>query len=103
MLLATQTGGKHGAGFKKAKGRGNIEVKCFGSVEGPADCLTAMQVTVGTGSRKQKAREIVKHSFAEKSCCLLPKGRDSVWDLKAAVCKDTKCVELCIEVLPANS
>ena len=98
MILANETGGKHGAGFKKAKGRGNIELKCFGSVEG--EHSTSMLVTVGSGGRKQKAREPVRHSFAEKSCCLLPKGRDPAWDLKAALCKETKCVELCIEVLP---
>eukprot|EP00434_Breviolum_minutum_P038436 symbB.v1.2.034092.t1/scaffold4322.1/size41248/3 len=99
MLLATQTGGKHGAGFKKAKGRGNIEIKCLGSYEGPSISLL---VTVGSGSRKQKARELVKHNFAEKSCCPLAKGgRDPfVWDLKAALSKETKCVEVCIEVLP---
>jgi len=100
MLLATQTGGKHGAGFKKAKGKGNIELKCLGSFE--ADL--SMLVTVGSGSRKQKAREVVRHGFAEKSCCPLPKGgRDPfVWDLKAALCKETKCVEVCIEVLPSD-
>lgn len=100
MLLATQTGGKHGAGFKKAKGRGNIELKCLGSFE--ADL--SMLVTVGSGSRKQKAKELVRHGFAEKSCCPLPKGgRDPfVWDLKAALCKETKCVEVCIEVLPSD-
>ena len=99
MLLATQTGGKHGAGFKKAKGRGNIEIKCLGSYEGPSISLL---VTVGSGSRKQKARELVKHNFGEKSCCPLAKGgRDPfVWDLKAALSKETKCVEVCIEVLP---
>eukprot|EP00435_Cladocopium_sp_Y103_P021269 s3833_g5.t1 len=100
MLLATQTGGKHGAGFKKAKGRGNIELKCLGSFE----ANLSMLVTVGSGSRKQKAREVVRHGFAEKSCCPLPKGgRDPfVWDLKAALCKETKCVEVCIEVLPSD-
>ena len=100
MLLATQTGGKHGAGFKKAKGKGNIELKCLGSFE--ADL--SMLVTVGSGSRKQKAREVVRHGFAEKSCCPLPKGgRDPfVWNLKAALCKETKCVEVCIEVLPSD-
>ncbi|CAJ1394757.1 unnamed protein product, partial [Effrenium voratum] len=97
MILANQTGGKHGAGFKKAKGRSTIEIKCLGSFEGPA---TGMLVTVGFGSRKQKARELVRHSFAEKSCCPLPKGRDPVWDLKAALCKETKCVDICIEILP---
>lgn len=100
MLLATQTGGKHGAGFKKAKGKGNIELKCLGSFE----ANISMLVTVGSASRKQKAREVVRHDFAEKSCCPLPKGgRDPfVWDLKAAVCKETKCVEVCIEVLPSS-
>lgn len=97
MILATETGGKHGAGFKKAKGRGTIEMKCLGSFEGASG--TSVLVTVGAGSRKQKAREVVHHSFAEKSCCPLPKGRDPVWDLKAALCKETKSVEVCIEVL----
>ena len=25
VILATQTGGKHGAGFRKAKGKGSLE------------------------------------------------------------------------------
>ena len=27
VILATQTGGKHGAGFRKAKGRGSIDAR----------------------------------------------------------------------------
>ena len=98
MVLATETGGRHGAGFKKAKGRCMLEMKCLGSLEGaPA---TSMLVTAGTGSRKQKSREVVKHSFADKNCCILPKGPDPVWDLKASLCKETKSIDICVEVLP---
>lgn len=98
MVLATETGGRHGSGFKKAKGRCFLEMKCLGSLEGAL--ITSMLVTAGTGSRKQKGREVVKHSFAEKNCCSLPKGQDPVWDLKASLCKETKSIDICVEVLP---
>eukprot|EP00439_Symbiodinium_sp_Y106_P079516 s2120_g18.t1 len=98
MVLATETGGRHGSGFKKAKGRCFLEMKCLGSLEGAP--TTSMLVTAGTGSRKQKGREVVKHSFAEKNCCSLPKGQDSVWDLKASLCKETKSIDICVEILP---
>eukprot|EP00931_Biecheleriopsis_adriatica_P027581 TRINITY_DN16574_c0_g1_i1.p1 TRINITY_DN16574_c0_g1~~TRINITY_DN16574_c0_g1_i1.p1 ORF type:complete len:416 (+),score=75.13 TRINITY_DN16574_c0_g1_i1:80-1327(+) len=98
MILAKQTGGKHGAGFRKAKGRGSIEVKCLGSLPDGLPC-TAMRLSVGSGNRRQKAQKLVWHNFSEKNCCHLPKGDDPDWDLKACVSKDTKCFEICVEVV----
>ena len=70
VILATQTGGKHGAGFKKAKGRGSIELKCSSSVPSGVDSVTAF-VTIGEGARKQFCAKPIEHHFGDKTCCQL--------------------------------
>ncbi|CAE7926798.1 unnamed protein product [Symbiodinium necroappetens] len=94
VILATQTGGKHGAGFKKAKGRGSIELKCSSAVPSGVDSVTAL-VTIGEGARKQIPTE---HNFSDKTCCQLPNGEEADWDFKQSVSRDAKCLEIAVEV-----
>eukprot|EP00930_Biecheleria_cincta_P081742 TRINITY_DN7103_c0_g1_i1.p1 TRINITY_DN7103_c0_g1~~TRINITY_DN7103_c0_g1_i1.p1 ORF type:complete len:431 (-),score=56.67 TRINITY_DN7103_c0_g1_i1:403-1695(-) len=96
MILATQTGGKHGAGFKKARGRGLIELKCLGDVS-PNTSNVGLRMSVGSGTRARSCEDVIWHSFSEKNCCAMQKAGED-WDLLSAVSKDSKCAEIRIEV-----
>jgi len=94
IIQATETGGKHGAGFKKARGQGCIFAKCLSSVAEGAPRAT-LRVTVGRGARART--EVVEHQFSDKSCCDFQKTREE-WDLKSAIHKASKCFEILMEV-----
>ena len=97
VILATQTGGKHGAGFKKAKGRGSIELKCSSAVPSGVNSVTAL-VTIGEGARKQIGAKPTEHNFGDKTCCQLPNGEEADWDFKQSVSRDAKCFEIAVEI-----
>ena len=97
VILATQTGGKNGAGFKKAKGRGSIELKCSSTVPSGVDSVTAF-VTIGEGARKQFCAKPIEHNFADKTCCQLRNGEEADWDFRQSISRDTKNCEISVEV-----
>ena len=76
VALAKQTGGKNGAGFRKAKGQGTLELKCLSPVPPHAPDLI-VRTTIG----KHTAPSI-RHSFVEKTCCPLRNGKQTEWDFK---------------------
>jgi len=97
MILARQTGGKHGAGFKKASGRGLIELKCVGDVS-PNTPEVGLRISVGSGIRRARSCEdLIWHNFSEKNCCPMQETNED-WDLLSAVSKDSKCAEIRLEV-----
>eukprot|EP00931_Biecheleriopsis_adriatica_P056772 TRINITY_DN33667_c0_g1_i2.p1 TRINITY_DN33667_c0_g1~~TRINITY_DN33667_c0_g1_i2.p1 ORF type:complete len:377 (-),score=90.45 TRINITY_DN33667_c0_g1_i2:54-1184(-) len=74
---------KRGGGFKKAKGKGSIVLKCEAeNMEG----VPPLRVTfrVGRGSRMQQPRRVEQHNFAEQSCCSLPEAQQE-WDFRSLV------------------
>ncbi|CAE7549395.1 unnamed protein product [Symbiodinium natans] len=97
VILATQTGGKHGAGFKKAKGRGVIELKCSSAVPSGVDPVTAL-VTIGEGARKQICAKPIEHNFGEKTCCQLRNGEEADWDFRQSISRDSKSCEISVEI-----
>jgi len=74
---------KRGGGFKKAKGKGSVMLKCEAQLL-EAECVGHVQfsVRVGRGSLMQQPRGPVTNDFAEKSCCGLPEGSDE-WDFRS--------------------
>lgn len=75
MIQARYTGGKNGAGFKKAEGRGRISVRCLSSPPPDAPKVT-LRVTVGA-----RSEVAFSHDFSDKSCCDFQTGDESDWDL----------------------
>lgn len=79
MILATQTGGKHGAGFRKAKGRGSIatrpllfftrakELKCQSTVPSQA-------IGLRIGSHRQVPDVILEVSMGQGGMSAMPEG-----------------------------
>lgn len=95
VILATQTGGKHGAGFRKAKGRGSIELKCQSTV--PANVANAVfSISMGHGIGRQTNPTPIVHNFVDKTCCPLRNGEEADWDFKQSV--DGKGCEISVEV-----
>jgi len=74
---------KRGGGFKKAKGKGFVMLKCEAPVLDDGSDL-AFSVRVGRGSTLQAPRGPVTNNFAEKSLCGLPDGQDE-WDFRSLV------------------
>merc|ERR1712039_732751 len=101
MLKAAQTGDKRKqAGFKSARGRGAIQLKCVtgGFVGLPQ--LTFRFSLKGTAPESQ-AREIVSHDFNEEVICCHPQTMKE-WDFEAAVDGALKTFVVCLEVQPAK-
>jgi len=74
---------KRGGGFKKAKGKGSVMLKCESHVLESAPLLE-FSIRVGRGSMLQPPRGPVRNNFAEKSLCGLPDGQEE-WDFRALV------------------
>lgn len=93
---------KGGASFKKAKGRGYVQLKCEAS-EGALTrrCLT-FSVSVGTGPKAQLEHGLVRHNFADCGVCCLPKEFDE-WDFSKAVDEATQSFVVCLRVYPQAS
>ncbi|CAJ1332733.1 unnamed protein product [Effrenium voratum] len=66
VVSAKPTRGKHGHGFLKAMGRGQVELKCQSA--SPRNQNVLLCLTVGT------KRSATLHNFARKTCCLLADG-----------------------------
>jgi hypothetical protein len=76
--------GRRGAGFKKSKGKGRIELKC--EAQRPSDASDIIfRMGIGRGEHKQPTRGTVAYNFADGgSCCGLPKSQEE-WNFAQAV------------------
>lgn len=97
VILATQTGGKHGAGFRKAKGRGSLELKCQSTVPSNVPNV-AFSMSMGLPGHHgyQVASKTIWHNFVDKTCCPLRNGEELDWDFKQSVAG--KGCEITVEV-----
>jgi hypothetical protein len=99
--------GRGGGSFRKAKGRGKIEVKCEGALE---DGMPAtIQFRLGVGSsyksgdavKREPFRGPVKHNFSQSGVCSLKKDEDE-WDFHQVVDEDTMTFVVTLEILPGR-
>ena len=87
-------GGKN-AGFKKARARCSIELKCSCQVPAGVGSVTAW-VSID-GARKQVGAKPIEHNFADKTCCQLRNGEEVNWDFKRSI-GDAKSCEIAVEI-----
>merc|ERR1719217_1598681 len=87
-----------GPSFQKARGHGQIGIKCETILPETASQVSARFI-VGTGRKQQPARGPALHDFAESATCGLPKGEDD-WDMRASVQKTMKTVAIRVEITP---
>jgi len=93
--------GKHGSGFKKAKGHGRIVLKCEAQLPEDAPCVS-FRMGVGRADKGsetlQPFRGPVSENFFEHSCHGVPRA-DEDWDFTVSVEKSRTFV-VTVEVAP---
>eukprot|EP00933_Yihiella_yeosuensis_P017536 TRINITY_DN1461_c0_g1_i1.p1 TRINITY_DN1461_c0_g1~~TRINITY_DN1461_c0_g1_i1.p1 ORF type:complete len:510 (-),score=99.66 TRINITY_DN1461_c0_g1_i1:257-1786(-) len=96
MILATETHGRGGASFRKAGGRARIAVKCESPMPRGASNIS-ISMAVGSGYSARLNCGPVEHNFADWCCCYMQK-EDEDWDLKVAIDRETRRLEVLLEV-----
>merc|ERR1712176_1196587 len=90
--------GRRGAGFKKSKGKGRIELKCEVPREAGSPDIV-FRFAVGRDEVRQPTRGVVAFNFAENgSCHGLPSGKNE-WDFSKAI-DEHKTFLVILEVMP---
>lgn len=96
---------KGGASFKKARGRGTVELRCLDSVEGHSSSSVTFRLSIGSpadAAKQQAPRGPVRHDFAQRAISGLPRGQEE-WNFTQAVDKETMTFVVCLEVLRGSS
>jgi len=92
---------KHGAGFKKAKGKGRVVLKCEAQLP---ESLSDVCFRVGVGRAEKDSETLqafrgpVMENFFEHSCHGLPKSEED-WDFSASV-GDSRTFLVTVEIAP---
>jgi len=87
---------KRGGGFKKAKGKGSVMLKCeAGVLQSPS--TLSFTLRVGNGAKLQPPRGPVLNNFSEKSLCGLPEGQDE-WDFRSLVDEEADLLLVHIQI-----
>jgi hypothetical protein len=87
---------KGGASFKKAKGKGYVQVKCEAEL---SDEQTKAQVKFRIGVAGQDPRGPQSHNFAQSAVCGLPKDQEE-WDFTETVDKESQTFQVMLEIVP---
>jgi len=96
MIKASETGCKKGqTGFKAAKGKGKIQLRCNDS-DSASD---APKVSFSMSSGSEKMRGCVTHDFSQGVVCGLPSGEDE-WDFAAAIDSGSQKIAIHLEIMP---
>jgi hypothetical protein len=83
-------------GFKKAKGKGSIHLKCEANTSIDVPNLS-FSLTIGTNGSWQPTRGPVPFSFSNGSVCSLP--QDEEWDFSRAVGNTSKICNVRLEIV----
>jgi hypothetical protein len=94
-----------GASFKKARGKGTVELKCVDVVDSAMNPSLTFRISIGSVSDPRKQREPrgpIQHNFAESVICGLP-SEYALWDFSKVVDKVTKTFVVVLEVLSGSA
>jgi len=94
-----------GASFKKAKGKGSVELRCLDEVAAFMNPVVTFRISVGSGTdpaRQEPPRGPIKHDFTKKAICGLPPGQEE-WDFSKAIDEATQTFVVCLEVLAGSA
>lgn len=91
---------KGGASFKKAKGRGYVQLKCEAEIaEGVAKIK--FRIGVGEGANAQGPRGPQLHNFSQSAVCGLSKDQEE-WNFEEVVDKDSQTFRVTLEIVPTG-
>merc|ERR1711972_272870 len=98
MVIYPKTMSAGKGGFRKAKGRGTVQVKCEADLT-DAWATVTFRICVGSGAHRLEPRGPVVHDFSRFACCGLPTGEDE-WDFSSVLTPDAQTFAVCLEILP---
>lgn len=88
-----------GASFKKAKGKGSVELRCLEKVEAAAAPIVTFRIAVGSGqSGGEPPRGPVTHDFSDRAICGLAET-EKEWDFSKHVDQETQTFVVVLEIL----
>mmetsp|Transcript_135758 Transcript_135758/g.378273 ORF Transcript_135758/g.378273 Transcript_135758/m.378273 type:complete len:163 (-) Transcript_135758:148-636(-) len=93
-----------GASFKKARGKGVVQLRCLDEVTASVNPIVTFRITVGSGSdpaSQEPPRGPIKHDFTKKAICGLPPDEEE-WDFGRAIDEATHTFVVCLEVHKGN-
>jgi len=88
---------QRGGGFKQAKGKGTVEVRCLPSVSASEKPVVTFRIAVGS-SGDDPARGPIHHDFSQRLICGLP-AHQAEWDFTKHVDSESKTFVVCLEIL----
>jgi hypothetical protein len=95
--------GKGGASFKKANGRGFVQLKCESELTDVVGAIT-FRISIGNAPTAQAPRGPVAHNFASSAVCGLPRENGvEEWDFSAVVDQESLTFVVCLEMMPQNA
>jgi len=89
---------KGGASFKKANGRGFVQLKCEAELS-EATATFSFRISIGMGENKQAFRGPKIHNFLKGAVCGLDKHEEE-WDFQTVVDPETMTFVVCLEIVP---
>jgi len=97
--------GRGGASFRRAKGKGTVQLRIVANSETSSYPTVTFRLSVGSGGnsrrRQQRARGPVTHDFSERVMAGLQQGRDE-WDFRKAVDESTETFVVCLEGISSH-
>lgn len=90
--------GKGGASFKKARGRGFVQLKCEAELT-EALAPVNFRITIGSADKAQTSRGPVLHNFSQSAVSGLPKDIEE-WDFNTVVDQESMTFVVCLEIVP---
>lgn len=99
MIVPKAMGDSKGGGsFRKAKGKGSVQLKCEAELHDEATSSLSFQVAIGDG-RSEQAKQCAPctHNFAQNGVCAC---KDE-WEFRKVVDESTQAFVVCLELLPA--
>jgi len=87
-----------GASFRKAKGKGTVDLRCLNEIDPARSCSMTFRVAVGKGSDAYRVSSTVRHDFSEKAICPLPETEEE-FDFKTVTDEDTQTFVVVLEVV----
>eukprot|EP00931_Biecheleriopsis_adriatica_P041965 TRINITY_DN23922_c0_g1_i2.p1 TRINITY_DN23922_c0_g1~~TRINITY_DN23922_c0_g1_i2.p1 ORF type:complete len:418 (+),score=100.47 TRINITY_DN23922_c0_g1_i2:43-1254(+) len=123
---AASSDARGGHSFKKAKGKGTVELRCLNEVEPAVNCSMTFRFAIGRGKASAASAasagtteggaaaagsteggaaaapqisETIRHDFAEKAIC----GHSEKYDFSAVVDEASQTFVMCLEVLASTA
>lgn len=93
---------KGGASFKKAKGRGYIQLKCEAELSEAVAQVRFRLSIGGSAGKSEEPRGPMLHNFAQSAVCGLPKEMEE-WDFNSVVDNDSMTFVVCLEIVPGRT